>query len=127
LVLFGYHSRPITREFKQILDKDLISSLSPHTLYQRISIFPGGVEAPLLVCASQDDAVIDPNLLAGWQPWLKESDRTWACPQGRYFFHAFHPQQTGQQILDFWRSQPLLPPSTNLQQAYKVQRSMTAD
>jgi hypothetical protein len=57
-----------------------------------------------MVCGSQDDVVVDPNLLQGWQPWLKSGDRLWQCPNGRYFFHYFHPQQVSQQIVDFWSS-----------------------
>ncbi len=73
--LLGYHARPIMREFMGIMDKDLSSSLSPHTLYRRVNIFPGRVSVPLLVCGSQDDVVINSSLLQGWQPWLKEGDR----------------------------------------------------
>lgn len=103
--LFGQQSRGTSRELVQVLEQDLKSSLSPHTLYQRASWFPGGVSVPLMVCGSQDDWVIDPNLLQGWQTWLKAGDRLWECPQGRYFFHYFHPQRVSEQILDFWASQ----------------------
>jgi pimeloyl-ACP methyl ester carboxylesterase len=108
--LFGYQSRPITRELIRILEQDLVSSLSPHTLYQRVNIPPGGVPTPLLVCGSQDDTVIDANLFQGWQPWLKQrhsssekcQDRLWQCPKGRYFFHYFYPLEVSEQILNFW-------------------------
>ncbi len=108
--LFGYQSPPIARELQQLLERDLESSLSPHSLYQRVSFFPGGVTVPLLVCGSNTDMVIDPNLLRGWQPWLKPGDRLWVCPDGRYFFHFFHPQLVSQQITQFWISQQ---PQTN--------------
>lgn len=102
--LFGYQTRLIPRELMQILERDLSSSLSPHTLYHRVSIIPGGVSVPLFVGGSQDDIIIDPNLLQGWQMWLKEGDRLWQCPNGRYFFHYFYPQTVSEQIVNFWRS-----------------------
>ncbi|MDX2243497.1 MAG: alpha/beta hydrolase [Leptolyngbyaceae cyanobacterium bins.302] len=102
--LFGYQSSPVMRELQQVLERDLNSSLSPHTLYQRVSFFPGGVTVPLLVCGSATDEIVDHNLLHGWQPWLKPDDRLWCCPTGRYFFHFFQPQVVGQQIVDFWSS-----------------------
>lgn len=105
--LFGHQSRPIIREMLRILERDLSSSLCPHTLYRRVSFFPGGVKVPLLVCGSQDDIIIDPNLLQGWQPWLKECDRIWEYPKGRYFFHYFHPQQVREQITNFWQLLPV--------------------
>lgn len=103
--LFGYQSRPSLRELQQVLEQDLSHSLSPHTLYQRASFFPGEVPVPLLVCGSQDDQIIDPNGLQGWQPWLKKGDRLWQCTAGRYFFHYFHPQPVGEQIVEFWAAQ----------------------
>jgi pimeloyl-ACP methyl ester carboxylesterase len=104
--LFGHQSCPVARDLLQVLEQDLKSSLSPHTLYRRVSFFPGGVSVPLMICSSQNDVVIDPNLLQGWQPWLKEGDRLWQCPDGRYFFHYFHPTQVSEQIVAFWHSQP---------------------
>jgi pimeloyl-ACP methyl ester carboxylesterase len=105
--LFGHQSRPVKRELVQVLERDLRTSLSPHTLYQRISFFPGGAPVPLLVCGGQDDIVVDPNLFQGWQSWLKEGDRLWKCHAGRYFFHYFHPQQVSEQVADFWYAQHL--------------------
>ena len=102
--LFGSQSRSMTRKLVEILERDLNSSLSPHSLYQRVSIFPSKVSVPLLVCGSEDDVVVEPDLLWGWQPWLKQGDRLWSCPSGRYFFHHFHPQQVSEQIQDFWNS-----------------------
>jgi pimeloyl-ACP methyl ester carboxylesterase len=109
--LFGHQSCATTRELINILECDLSRSLSPHTLYQRVSFFPGGVPTSLLVCGSQDDVIIDSGLLQGWQPWLKANDRCWQCSRGGYFFHYFHPQQVSEQIVVFWNlqrsSQPL--------------------
>jgi pimeloyl-ACP methyl ester carboxylesterase len=102
--LFGCQSRSTTQELVQLLQQDLSTALSPHTLYRCISLFPGGVSTPLIVCGSQDDGIVDPNQLQGWQPWFKEGDRLWQCPSGRHFFHRFYPELVSHQITDFWNS-----------------------
>ncbi|MDX2229559.1 MAG: alpha/beta hydrolase [Leptolyngbyaceae cyanobacterium bins.349] len=103
--LFGYQSAPVTRELRHLLERDLKHSLSPHTLYHRVSFFPAGVPVPLLVCGSQTDSIVDPTQIEGWQTWLKDCDRLWLCPDGRYFFHYFQPQDVSQQIVNFWSAQ----------------------
>jgi hypothetical protein len=102
--LLGYQSHSTTQGFMQVLDRDLGSSLSPHSLYQRVPIAAGGAEVPLMICASDDDVVIDPHLVRGWQPFLKEGDRLLMVPQGRYFFHYFYPQPICQGITQFWQA-----------------------
>ena len=104
-LLFGYQPAPIVRELRQILDRDLQSSLSPHTLCQPFNVFPGGVSVPLLVCGSHTDQVISHHALEAWQPWLTERDRLWLCPNGRYFFHYFQPRSVSYQIAQFWLAQ----------------------
>ena len=102
--LFGYHDKHIIKSLMSILERDLDCSLSPHSLLQTLSIPAGRVSVPLMVCGSKDDIVVGPDALQGWWPHLKESDRLWTCPQGRHFFHYFHPQQVGGMILNFWIS-----------------------
>lgn len=118
--LFGHQSRSRITEILRILERDLRTSLSPHTLYQRVSFFPGGVPVPLLVCGSQDDMIINSNLLQGWQPWLKQGDQIWQCSKGRHFFHYFHSQQVSEQITNFWRLQPLFSKSLESNANIKV-------
>ena len=57
----------------------------------------------MMVCGSEDDAVISPDQIQGWQPWLKPGDRLWRCPGGRHFFHAAHPEAVAQEVLKFWQ------------------------
>lgn len=102
--LFGCQSRERAKNIVKLLEKDLDSSPSPHSLYKRISIPPSGVSMPLLVCGSQDDVIVDRNILQGWQKYFKPSDRLWEIPEGRHFFHYFFPQQVGDEIIDFWQS-----------------------
>jgi pimeloyl-ACP methyl ester carboxylesterase len=102
--LFGYQEKSSTQALVELLEQDLNSSPSPHSLYQQIAIPPGGVSVPLLACGSNDDPIVDPSALQGWNAWLKEGDRIWECPHGHHFFHYYHPQLVGQQILKFWQS-----------------------
>jgi pimeloyl-ACP methyl ester carboxylesterase len=109
--LFGSQDRYWLAGMVDILEKDLNFSLSPHSLIAQMHLAPGSVPVPLLVCGSEDDAIVDVNALREWQNYFKESDRTWICPSGRYFFHYFHPQVVGEQILSFWESIPYPSPT----------------
>ncbi len=102
--LFGYHDRSIIKGLVKILEQDLDSSPSPHSLFQRVSVPVGGVSVPLMICGSRDDSVVDPNQLQGWLSWLKDGDRLWECLEGGHFFHHLYPESVGTQILDFWQS-----------------------
>jgi pimeloyl-ACP methyl ester carboxylesterase len=102
--LFGYQDRSRTKSLINILERDLNSSPSPHSLYREVDIVPESVAVPLLVCGSKDDSVVDPNTLYRWASWLKNGDRIWECPQGHHFFHYFYPKEVGKQVLEFWHS-----------------------
>lgn len=103
--LLGCPPKDITQTMIKLLEQDLYQSLSPHSLVRSLSLLPISVEIPLLVCASVDDTVIDPNQLQGWQQYLHHSaSRLWVCPGGRYFFHYFYPEQVSKQIVQFWDS-----------------------
>jgi pimeloyl-ACP methyl ester carboxylesterase len=102
--MFGYYNDCTIKGLVSILERDLDCSLSPHSLFQRTSVLPGGVSVPLMVAGCQDDTIVEPDLLQGWQPWLKEGDRLWSFPQGGHFFHFFYPQQVGETIIRFWQS-----------------------
>lgn len=106
-MLFGYSSRPMTKALVKILGQDLDDSLSPHSLVKCLNLTPIRVAVPLLVCGSVDDVVVDPHQLRSWQYYFSEDiSKLWVCPGGRYFFPYFYPQQTGEQILNFWKSLP---------------------
>lgn len=110
-MLFGYSSQPMTKALVKILGQDLDDSLSPHSLVKCLSLTPIQViqvAVPLLVCGSVDDVVTAPQQLRSWQQYFSEDaeSKLWVCPGGRYFFHYFYPQQTGEQILNFWKLLP---------------------
>lgn len=73
--IFGCQSPTIVQQIRRRLDRALSQSLSLHTLYQQGQLFPEGVPVPLLVCGSENDVIIEPSLLQGWQLWFKEGDR----------------------------------------------------
>jgi pimeloyl-ACP methyl ester carboxylesterase len=102
--LFGDRLCFLAREFRYILEQDLLLSPSPHNLYQNTRLGPGTVPVPMLACAGDLDPVIDRHLLQGWEPWLKETDRLWSCTNGRYFFPYSHPHLVSSQIIEFWHS-----------------------
>lgn len=102
--LFGHQSSYLREKYRQVLERDLLTSTSPHSLCSRLHLFPERVTVPLLVCRGSDDFVIDLNLFQQWKPWLKDIDRLWQCPKGRYFFHYSYPDQVSQQIRAFWQS-----------------------
>lgn len=110
-MLFGYSSQPMTKALVKILGQELDDSLSPHSLVKCLSLTPIQViqvAVPLLVCGSVDDVVVSSHQLRSWQQYFSEDaeSKLWVCPGGRYFFHYFYPQQTGEQILNFWKSLP---------------------
>ena len=91
------------------LGRDLVESPSNHSLF-RLDIQPeGGVEMPLLICASQDDPVITLSALYGWHSYFKSADTIWRSSTGGHFFHHFHPELVSHQIEHFWqKSEPKL-------------------
>jgi len=101
--LFGWQCKHRVEGLLNLLERDLAESLSLHSLLKRFSLFPGSVPVPLLVCGGQEDTIIDPVQLQGWQPWMKGGDRLWLCPNGRHFFYATHPQASSEAISDFWQ------------------------
>ncbi|MDM9382410.1 alpha/beta hydrolase [Chlorogloeopsis sp. ULAP01] len=102
--LFGYQNEQTIQRLERLLEQDLDCSLSPHSLFKRLSVPPSPVPVPLMVCGSRDDIIVEPDALQGWQPFLMEGDRLWECQKGRHFFHFFHPKLVAEQILDFWQS-----------------------
>ncbi len=105
----------------EILQQDLKTSPSPHSLFRDITIPAGGVKVPLMVCGSKNDTIVDRNSLKRWYGYFKEGDILWECPQGHHFFHYFYPQEVSRQILRFWAQFAENQQSTaHLEQQYKL-------
>ena len=107
--LFGNQLPYPAKDLVRSLARDLEESPSPHSLFKLVNLPSGGVSMPLMICGCKTDPVVDPISLTGWLTWLKQEDYLWECPEGRYFFHYFYPQQVAEQVLDFWQSTSLLP------------------
>lgn len=89
----------------KMLETDLDRSPSPHSLFRRDRLTPGGVAVPLFVCGSRGDTIVDRRQLQGWTPWLKVGDRLWEHPGNTHVFHYFDPMSVGDRISAFWQSQ----------------------
>ncbi|MBD6619643.1 alpha/beta hydrolase [Komarekiella sp. 'clone 1'] len=101
--LFGYQDTCTLKSLTHLLEQDLDCSLSPHSLFETVSMTPNRVSVPLMVCGSLNDIVVKPDALQGWRSHLKEGDRLWSCLEGWHFFHFFQYQLVAEQLLDFWK------------------------
>lgn len=103
--LLGCQSRSTVKTMMNRLEQDLDQALSLHSLVKSVNLPSIHVNAPLLVCGSVDDTILDPNHLRSWSSSFRHyTSRLWICPGGRHFFHYFYPQQAAVEILNFWRS-----------------------
>jgi pimeloyl-ACP methyl ester carboxylesterase len=101
-MLFGYQDRINTQRLVKILQQDLNTAPSPHSLYQQGSISAGRVSMPLMVCGSENDGIVDSPALQRWRNYLKEEDVLWINPMGHHFFHYFFPEVVAKQVIKFW-------------------------
>jgi len=102
LSLFGQQRQHCLTGLVELLERDLMTSLSLHSLLKRYSLSPAGVSVPLMVAGGQIDMVVDPTQLQRWSSHMKSGDRLWLCPDGRHFFYATHAQATAEEVVDFW-------------------------
>ena len=101
-LLFGQQSRSMTQRLIHLLEHDLDTGFSIHSLANRTCLPPGGVDNPLMICSGAKDLIIAPHGHEQWLPHLKSTDRFWSCPDGNHFFHYFYPQLVSRAILEFW-------------------------
>ncbi|MBF2056049.1 MAG: alpha/beta hydrolase [Cyanobacterium sp. T60_A2020_053] len=99
--LFNYQNHYYQRAFVNLLDKALLYTISPHSIYEEKEILKGGITNPMMVCGSEDDLVVSRALLAQWQPYLKSEDELFVVAKGGHFFHYTCPQLTGEKIINF--------------------------
>jgi len=104
--LFGQQPRHLIKMWIEVLERDLMQSLSLHSLVERFSLYPQGAPVPMLVCGSEDDVIVDPMQLRAWQPWLKPGDRLWLAKGGRHFFHTEHAYAVAREVVNFWEMLP---------------------
>jgi pimeloyl-ACP methyl ester carboxylesterase len=112
--LFGAVPPHLLNSFVKALERDLEESPNGHSLFRLSNLAKGGIASPLLVCGSETDPIVSPEMLCKWQSYLKPSDAIWMYPKGRHFFHYFYPQAVSDRIQAFWQasehySNPTLP------------------
>ncbi|WP_309742005.1 alpha/beta hydrolase [Chamaesiphon sp. OTE_20_metabat_361] len=100
------------------LERDLVESPSNHSLFQSSILPSGGVEMPLMICASQSDPVIKLAASYGWNNYLKPIDRIWHISTGGHFFHHMNSEVVSYQIQKFWQE---LEPEIAFHQLLKVE------
>ena len=86
------------------LDGYLQESPCSHSAFKIGHLPKGGIDMPLMVCGCKTDPVISSLSLHDWSSFLKPTDRIWESPRGLHFFHYLHPQNVGQEMLDFWQN-----------------------
>lgn len=114
-MMFGVQCHSHVKSLVKILQQDLVTAPTTHSLYQLERIDPGGVTMPLLVCGSENDGIVDRPALDGWQNFFKETDVLWKAPGGHHFCHYFFPEATGRKIIKFWQQLTSQPPSISAQ------------
>ncbi|MEL6438299.1 MAG: alpha/beta fold hydrolase [Cyanobacteria bacterium J06621_8] len=108
-MMFGYQCHSRVKNLIKILQHDLLTAPTNHSLYQLDQIAAAGVEMPMMVCGSDNDGIVDRPALDGWSSFFKESDVIWSSPAGHHFFHYFFPESTGSQIIKFWQQVEVQP------------------
>ncbi|MEO1691737.1 MAG: alpha/beta fold hydrolase [Cyanobacteria bacterium J06631_6] len=102
-MMFGDQSPKNAINLTKILQRDLVTAPTAHSLYQVEQVEPGGVSMPMMVCGSENDGIIDRSSLKNWQDYLKSGDVLWSSTSGHHFAHYFYPELTGRQVIKFWQ------------------------
>ncbi|NCO76484.1 MAG: alpha/beta hydrolase [Cyanobacteria bacterium] len=100
--LFGYQNPYYQKAFVKLLERALLYSLSPHSLYQRFNLPMGTISQPLMICGSKNDQIVCWEEMERWQCHLKPEDYLWQCPTGEHFFHHFQYKLLAEEMIKFW-------------------------
>ena len=103
-MMFGVQDRKNTLKLVRVLQQDLITAPSSHSLYQQRAVESGGVSIPLAICGSANDGIVDRCATTRWSECLKDNDLLWINPYGHHFFHYFFAEETARQVTNFWHS-----------------------
>ncbi|MEO0927223.1 MAG: alpha/beta hydrolase [Cyanobacteria bacterium J06643_13] len=106
-MMFGYQSPSNINNLIKIIEQDLYTAPTRHSLYQQDRIQSGGVSMPMMVCGSNNDGIVNCSALQGWSEYLKDGDLLWTSPEGHHFFHYFFPEYVGRKIIKFWHNAEL--------------------
>lgn len=111
-MMFGIQNRSNTLKLVRVLQQDLITAPSSHSLYRQSAIESGSVSIPLAIYGSDNDGIVDRPAITRWSECLKENDRFWISPYGHHFFHYFFAEETAREVLHFWQNLGIDSPST---------------
>jgi len=98
--LFGSSPHSI-KTLVNLLQNDLGSSPSPHSLYKIANLDSVMLQVPLLLCSGELDFVVSPKVAQAWTKFMKSGDRIISVPNGRHFFHYHFPDQVAIEITQF--------------------------
>ncbi|PZO11174.1 MAG: hypothetical protein DCF25_19905 [Leptolyngbya foveolarum] len=96
--LFGNQPARLYKAIAQLLEKDLDSNLTLHSLAHHTEIPAESTTVPLLVCNGAHDSIICSQKQTLWHDAMKPGDRLWQCPEGNHFFHFHHAEATASVI-----------------------------
>ncbi len=85
-----------------ILEKDLLLSPSPHSLFQVAQLAPIELSMPKWICGGANDFVISPVVFQQWRDQLGPDDRFCEVPDGAHFFHTTAPDWVAAELVQFW-------------------------
>ena len=98
--LFGSSPHSI-KTLVNLLQNDLASSPSPHSLFNIAKLDPVKLQVPLLLCGGESDFVVSPEVMQTWTALMKSGDRVLQVPDGRHFFHYHFPDQVAIEMIQF--------------------------
>lgn len=98
--LFGDQPARFYKALAVLLQKDLDSNLTLHSLTHHTAIPSGSTEVPLLVCNGEHDSIVCSQKQVLWHEEMKTGDRLWHCPEGSHFFHFHHDEITANVIAE---------------------------
>ncbi len=97
--LFGNQPARFYKALAQLLEKDLDSNLTLHSLAHHTEIPAEKTEVPLLVCNGANDSIVCSQKQT-WHDVMKPGDRLWQCPEGNHFFQFHHAEATAKVIIE---------------------------
>jgi pimeloyl-ACP methyl ester carboxylesterase len=112
--LWGSASPHSVRSLISLLEKDLLLSPSPHSLFQVAKLDSIQVTVPKWICRGENDFVISPMVFQRWNDQLRTGDRVCAVPEGSHFFHTVCPDWVAAELVQFWLHHEQDVISTNL-------------
>lgn len=100
--LWGMTSPYSIKSLVSLLEKDLLLSPSPHSLYQVAKLDPVIVAVPKWVGGGGQDFVISPLVFQLWRDQMSSGDRFCLLPEGSHFFHTESPDWVATELRQFW-------------------------